>query len=366
MHNLGNALARHGHEVTIVAKRISWSLPEIKREYDLYRYSIPVPGAGKTGLDFISAILTVSKLYKRKHFDVINAHGADYSGGRAKVLRKIWGLPLVITPHGIDIQKVPEINYGLRLDDAWDRKISENLKAADYVTAISRSIHQDLGMIPENRIIDIPNGVDVERFKGPKSDYLRKKLDIDESRPIILSVGRNHIKKGYDYGIRAASRLVGSSGRPYFHYVIVGREVSEHQETVAECKAEGYVSLIDEIPPEKITQCYKSADIFFSPSIVEGLSLVSIEAMASGLPLVVTNVPGNDDVVKENGCGIIVQSKNLDDMARALFRILNDSRYRNKLSTLSSKCSVKYDWSEIAMRYESVYKIAIENQKNDI
>jgi len=361
MHYLGNALTDLGHEVTIVAKRVSWTAPEQERTYDLSRYGIPVKGSGKSGLDFISAILTVSILNRTKHFEVMNCHGVDYAGSRARVLSKLWNLPLVLTPHGQDVRKVPDIGFGFRLDDVWDRRISENLKAADYVTAISRSVRRDLDMIPEKRIVDIPNGIDIARFTGPKTGYLHGLLKIQGTTRIILSVGRNHIVKGYNYGIKAVSKLVKNLGCRDVHYVIVGRGVTDHKKTVVECQAENYVSLIDEVPPEKITQCYKSADIFFSPSLAEGLSLVSIEAMASGLPLVVTNVPGNEDVVKDNGCGVIVKSTDAEDMAGGLHKLLSADSYRASLADLAVRCSQKYDWSQIAKQYQEVYRRAVRD-----
>ena len=364
MHHLGNALADLGHYVAVVAKRVSWEQPKNKRAYDLYRYGVPVRGSGRTGLDFSSAILITSILHLKKKFDVLNCHSVDYSGTIARYLKSLHGLPLVMTPHGMDVQKTPDIGYGFRLDPAWDRRISKNLKAADYVTAISRSVHGVLDMIPEERIVDIPNGIHVERFTGPSSRYLYEYLGIPGTKRIILSVGRNHIVKGYDYGIRAVSKLVKDMGVADVHYVIVGRGVTDHKNMVAKCQAQSFISLLDELPPEKITQCYKSAAIFFSPSILEGMSLVSIEAMAAGLPLVVTDVPGNEDVVKENGCGVIVKSKDEDDMAMGLDRLLGNDAYREKLAEMSEQCAGKYDWSQIARQYENVYQRAIQVRRS--
>jgi glycosyltransferase involved in cell wall biosynthesis len=141
--------------------------------------------------------------------------------------------------------------------------------------------------------------------------------------------------------------------------VIVGRNASEHRKLVEKCQARGFISLLEEVPPDSITQCYKSSDVFFSPSIVEGMSLVSIEAMASGLPLVVTDVPGNEDVVRDNGCGVIVKSKDTEAMAAGLHQLLSDEPYRAGLAELSRQRSGKYDWSKIAMHYEEVYQRAI-------
>lgn len=112
-----------------------------------------------------------------------------------------------------------------------------------------------------------------------------------------------------------------------------------------------YVSLVEQIPQENLIDCYKSADIFFSPSITKGLSLVSIEAIAAGLPLVVTNVPGNDDVAQENGCGIIVRDRDIDDMAAGLNSMLINDTTRMSFAEKSLQGAAKYDWSKIAERY---------------
>lgn len=364
MHNLGNALVELGHNVVIVAKRVSWCAPSEKKSYQLKLYSIPVKGSGKSGLDLFSAILTMVVQNSKNSIEVMNCHGVDYPGTMARHIKSLFKFPLVMTPHGMDVQKIQNIGYGLRLDDKWDRIISRNLQVADYVTAISQSIHGDLDMVSEERIVDIPNGIHINRFSSPKSEFLHEHLGIPAIRQIILSVGRNHIKKGYDYGIQAVSKLVREIGYKDIHYVIVGRDVTRHKKMVTECQAETFVSLIDEISSEMITQCYKSADIFFSPSIVEGLSLVSIEAMAAGLPLVVTNVPGNDDVVKENSCGVIVRSEDVEDMANGLNRLASNEAYKKSLAMKSKESAVKYDWLQIASRYVDVYIKAIQ-QKQD-
>lgn len=364
MHYLANALAGIGHDVTVVAKRVSWERPQQERAYDLSLYGLPVKGSGKSGLDFCSAMLAMIILNRKKQFDVLNCHGVDHAGTMARHLKSLCKLPLVMTPHGQDVRKIPDIGFGLRLTDVWDRRISENLKAANYVTAISRSVRQDLDMIPEKRIVDIPNGIDIARFSSPRANYLHGLLKIQSTTRIILSVGRNQVVKGYDYGIKAVSTLVKNLDSHDIHYVIVGRGVTDLKKMVAEYQSENFISLIDELPPEKVSQCYKSAVIFFSPSIAEGMSLVSLEAMASGLPLVVTNVPGNDDVVRDNGCGVIVKSKDPEAMAAGLHQLLSDDSYRSSLAELSQQCSGKYDWSKIAVQYESVYQRAIHDLDN--
>jgi len=130
-------------------------------------------------------------------------------GPSKKLFRNI---PLIITPHGEDIQRVPELNYGLRLDDKWDRIIRNNLKTAQIVTAISRSVENELDFLEKMKIRQIPNGVHLAAYSTERGTYLRDRLDIDDEKVIFLSVGRDHIKKGYKYGIKAIASLVSTYG----------------------------------------------------------------------------------------------------------------------------------------------------------
>lgn len=97
-----------------------------------------------------------------------------------------------MTPHGIDIQRVPEISYGLRLDPSWDEP---NYKESSVsgVRNGHQSVRNDLTMIALEKIVDLPNGIHVQRFAGPRSNYLREGLAIAPSTRIVLSVGCNHI-----------------------------------------------------------------------------------------------------------------------------------------------------------------------------
>ena len=360
MHHLANALVDLGHDVLVLTKRTTMKTPDEPRKYDLCRFGLPVRGSGSTGIDFVWATRELARAVRRCGVEVVNCHGVDYAGTIARYGKKWFRFPLVMTPHGLDIQRIPEIGYGLRLNPRWDRLITRNLRSADYVTAISRSVREELNMVDPTRVVDLPNGIHVARFSSPRSEYLRRELAIEPNKKIVLSVGRNHIKKGYEYGIRAISTLVRGYGMLDVHYVIIGCGVSTHAALVTECRLAERVSLMEQIPQEKLIECYKSADMFFSPSVIEGLSLVSIEALAAGLPLVVTNVPGNNDVVQKNGCGIIVKDRDVADMAAGLFALLTDNARRASLAEKSVRSAAEYDWPAIARRYVSIYQRAID------
>jgi glycosyltransferase involved in cell wall biosynthesis len=84
--------------------------------------------------------------------------------------------------------------------------------------------------------------------------------------------------------------------------------------------------------------------------------------MACGLPLVVTDVPGNADLVRDTGAGIIVRSKDPEDMAQGLNTLINDTETRKALSALAIEKAASYDWKVVAQRYARVYHQVLDGR----
>ena len=363
IHNLSNALVEEGHKVTVIAERTAWSKIGVEHAYDLKRYGIPVSGIRRIeALYAAGSLWSVIRKHREKSFDVLHCHSVSRAGVRAVRAKRLLDIPLVMTPHGVDIQRVSEINYGLRLNERWNEIICNNMEQADAVTAISLSIQQELDCVDQSKIIRIPNGVHIEKYRHNESRDLRNRLGLSDDVLLVLSVGRNHIKKGYEYGIKAIHALRQTYGVNNVHYVIVGKSVSDHYSLVSQLSLESMVTLIEELDESGVVECYQSADIFFSPSIIEGLSLVSIEALASGLPLLVTDVPGNEDVVRDTGAGKIVRSKDPDHMASGLYELIKNAEMRDLLGNKAKERSASYDWSEVAKRYVNLYQRVIAHR----
>ena len=366
IHHLAQALTALGHDVHVIvkiAKKIKKPHFEFKHNYKLTRYGYKIPLSGYSGLNSLSSVLTLLRIHRKEHFDIINCHSVSYAGSRAVKANKKLKLPLVMTPHGEDIQRVPEINYGLRLKKRWNKIIQLNLRHADAVTAISDSIKNELDFLPKEKIFKIPNGIDLPEFSEKKNSLLHDYLSIDNKKKIVLSVGRSHIKKGYEYGIKAFDVFCRKKTGSNLVYVIVGRNSKEHYPLVQKLGLEEKVFLVPETDRKTVLKYYQSSWCFFSPSIIEGLSMVSIEAMAGGLPLIVTDVPGNIDIVKENDCGIIVKNKNPESMANGIIKLCSDQGLYDQFSRKALEQAVFYDWSNIAKKYIKVYKQVIDYGK---
>ena len=359
IHHLANSLHDIGCGVTVIAKNNNF-FGHFEYKYRLVRYGNTFPGSGRLGADFASGCLTLIREHKKRRFDVINCHGVAYAGSRAAFAKYFLDAPLLMTPHGQDIQRIPEIGYGYRMSKRWDRRIKRNLSHADAVTAISDSVKNELKFVPESKVFVIPNGIDTKRFVSRKSNYLHNLLSLDSKIRIVLSVGRNDITKGYEYGLQAFKALDEMGACRDLVYVIVGKGTNTLEPLVRKMSLSDKIFLLPQKEPKAIVECYQSAWCFFSPSITEGLSLVSIEAMATGLPLVVTDVPGNLDIVRDNECGLIVRSKDPDSMAKGLLSLVENQNLYSHFSKEALEKVKGYDWHDIARRYLKVYRLTIK------
>jgi glycosyltransferase involved in cell wall biosynthesis len=301
--------------------------------------------------------------HKKSAFDVLNCHSVSYAGRYGVFAKKFIRLPIVMTPHGGDIHRVPEIEYGIRMNSRWNRIVKNNLRNAEAITAISDSVKDELDFVNQEKIFIVPNGIHQGHFSTSERFYLHDYLNIGRGKKIVLSVGRNHIVKGYKYGVKTFALLRDLNWCPDAVYVIIGRGVLELSGAVIELGLEERVFLVDEISSDELNHCYSSSHLFFSPSLIEGLSMASIEAMGHGLPLVVTDVPGNRDVVRDNDCGIIVPSEDVLSMAKAIRKLLSHETIRQEYADRSLRHSTRYDWKNIAKLYLQVYKTVVEQKR---
>jgi glycosyltransferase involved in cell wall biosynthesis len=216
------------------------------------------------------------------------------------------------------------------------------------ISTYARRLMLELG-VDSGRIVDIPNGVDIERFRRKVKPDLKGRLGILPDSKVVLSVGRDHPQKAYDAGIRAFARIARE--RPGWHYVIVGSGTGKWQSLVAELGLDGRVLLCEGLQGDDLVGVYQQADIFFSPSVWELMPLVVLEAMAAGLPLVVTNVSGSQDLVKTGVNGFVVEPGELGEMAEALRLLIENGEMRRSTGAENLERSGNYSWDHIGRMY---------------
>lgn len=213
-----------------------------------------------------------------------------------------------------------------------------------------------VGAAPKHKIIFIPNGIDTARFcpDANARQSLRRSLGVEDAF-VWLTVGRLEPVKNH-FGLIEAWRQVVCSN-PQSVLLIVGQgplhdQISQH---VQQEKLETSVRLLG--LRRDIPDLMRAADGFVLPSLWEGMPLVLLEASASGLPIVATNVGGNAEVVLDGVSGFLVPPQNSARLAEAMQRVmaLPEPQRRAMGEAGRQHILANYDIERIVDRWETLY-----------
>jgi glycosyltransferase involved in cell wall biosynthesis len=371
VHHLAQSYQALGHEVLLAGPGAWWRFRNFQADYRIQRWP-RVPG--------IPSELAWQGLYawqtRRFRCDVVHAHTTYPNGWVAAKVRGPGGYPIIVTPHGADIHKVPEIGFGHRLDPVLDRRIRWALQQADYVTAISRSVVDSLhdAGLEDERIVEIPNGVDVARFQRRPDLDVRAQLGIPPHVRLVVSVGNYHPRKGQEVLIKA---LAAASRRmPDLGLVIVGAGSAQLKPLIERLGLQDRVTLAGILPyplpgnsdPDVLAALLQADSIYVSSSVgegSEGLSLALLEAMAAGACIVASDVSGNRDVIIDNVNGRLVPSGSVETLADALVSLFGNDSDRRRLAGAGQGCVEQMSWRAIAARYIRLFETAIETRQTD-
>ena len=296
-----------------------------------------------------SGTLKASMLAARNRYDLCNAHFIFPTGPIAYAVKRLRGLPYVLTARGSD---VPGHNPNrFRLDHQLLRPVWRGLvRDADAVVAVSRHLASRIEANAAGVTVEtIPNGCSP---LGPADDGGRPvEADRRNGRMRVLMVTRLHEFKGVQYMLEAASRvsldlevnIVGDG--PY-------RRTLEAQ-AARIGKPVRFWGWLDRDSPD-MWRLYRESSVFVFPSEREGSPTVVQEAMSAGLAVVAADAAGTPEVVGD--AGILVSPKDPAGIADALVRLAEHPELVRDLSERArARVRAEFDWRELARRYVTVY-----------
>jgi len=319
----------------------------------------------------------IKSLQNKYRFDIWHFNMMGYQAFLSVPTLKLLGVPIVGTCHGADIQVMSEIGYGRRLEPKFNYEIENVINDFDILTANSgtmRNEYKKLG-IPSKRVISVPAGVDYWRLNNTNicDDEVRIEYNIPFEKRIILSVGRNHPKKGFDQISLVISELL--QFRDNFIWLLVGGGMEEILDTLEAYNLRDYVKHISEIgitkdysnsvnsidlPSRELIEIYKISDVFVFPTLLESFGQVFLEAMACSVPIVTTDAPGACDVIKHEYNGMVSKVFDYRAMANNIEKVLNDKLLRERLISNGHTEAKACDWDKISRLYHNSYKIAMK------
>jgi glycosyltransferase involved in cell wall biosynthesis len=279
-------------------------------------------------------------------------------------------VPVVLRAFGGDIQRCKKLNYGYTICGKNEKKLKKALQPINKVVAMTNNLRDsfyDLD-VPPNKIVNIPNTVNVSRYsRKVDRKLIRGKMGIEENTTLLITVGRYHIKKGHDLIPEIADSL--RKRHVNYRWLLVGNGLEELKKDVEYRGLSNHLIIKNEIgiknafdengevniPGDELIDILKSSDIFAFPTRLEGFPMVILEAMAAGIPIVTTNSPGTNEVVSHNTTALLSEIDDVDSMAENIIRLIGDNNLREKLIQNGKKELPGYDLNNIAKQYLDLY-----------
>lgn len=290
---------------------------------------------------FISSIVTVMRINKSFKFDIIDSHFVYSDGFGAVLLGRLLKTPVTITVRGT-IKKL--LKYPL-----IKAQIKYALKKAVKVFSVSNDLKKTVTAlgIPEEKIVVVPNGVDIEQFRPVEKVKVRKELGLPEDRKIMISVGGLVERKGFHRVISALPSI--KKVIPNVMYLIVGGSSVEGNYELVLRKMIKKLNLKNDVffagiqPHNKLYKWLSASDIFCLATSNEGWANVFLEAMACGLPVVTTRVGGNEEVVLSEDYGLLFNPGDEKEMIDKIATSLQKNWKQEKIInyTLSNTWDVR-------------------------
>jgi phosphatidylinositol alpha-mannosyltransferase len=219
--------------------------------------------------------------------------------------------------------------------------------------AVSDAAAEFLRRVARGRIEVVPNGVDVERFShpGPRPEGL-------PAGRIILWVSRLDPQKGFPVMVRAFHRVALDAEDVWL--VVVGEGHDRGAVDLLPERLRERVLMRGAIPNEKLHPYHGAADLFAAAATgQESFGYILVEALAAGVPVVATDIPGYREVVRDGVEGLLVPPDDPAALARALGRVLDDPDLARALVTAGRERARAFSWDEVAPRLEAVYRRAV-------
>lgn len=286
---------------------------------------------------------------EKKSFNLSHSFFAVPCGFISMLLKFEFGLPYIISIRGSDVpyysERFMRIYFILKWPIVFIWKMSSAVIANSSVIknlALKSNHCQEIGVIY--------NGVYTDVFRPEESPAPHENFT-------ILCASRLSRRKGFNYAIDAFAKIYKKY--PNLRLTIAGGEGNAEGELKQQVKDFGiedkvyFTGLVD--PNTEFVHHHRASDVFVLPSDNEGMSNNMLEAMASGMPIIMTPTGGADELINEGVNGFIVKFRDGADIAEKLEKLINNPELTKSMGEESRKIAEKMSWKNVAREYFEVY-----------
>jgi len=311
------------------------------------------------------ALWRLLRLLRRHQVGLIHVQSTR-AGVVARLAGLLLGMPVVLTVH------MPAYSFveGDGLGAHWKRRFYRwvervlNRHLTDTVVYVSSRVYQDalaMGVAPPDRAVVVSNGIDLSPYRRRPKPDLRAQMKVPPSARVVSCVGRLHRQKGVDVLLRAASgaALQGQDWRLW----VIG---DGPERAALEAQADE-LGLADRVCflgyREDVPDLLMASDVFVLASRYEAMPMAVVEAMAAGLPCVVTDVGESPRLVEQGVTGLVVKPEDADGLAAALAALLSDPERCRAMGEVARRRAEQYSAQQMVRQTEQVYAAALARRR---
>ncbi len=302
-------------------------------------------------------------------FDLVHSHFGPCAFLNKKVLSRT---PLVETAHGTHLGEMLALRPLRRLlPKEVVGKCSVypllamldllSYRKASRIIAVSPLAEQEVSRYGKNllkKTVIIPNGIELSEFPMASSSSPEPGKALT-----CLTVAFMQARKGLDYLLHAVSQIAD----PNISFRIVGD--GPHFQKLKELSLRqgigDRVTFAGRLAREAVRREFQTSDIFVLPSLWEGQGIVFLEAMASGLPIVATNIAGVRGMLEDGANALLVPPRDSRALADAVERLAQSPELRARLASEGLRRVAEYDWNQLVQRVISLYSSILEGNRRD-
>lgn len=305
-------------------------------------------------------------------------HGHYWDGGwMALKAHKQFNVPLIENFHSLgQIRFETKKQHQVDGDEAdfFKKRIKlekDIIKEAACIISLSQTEESDLKEFyatPPGKIAVIPGGVNLKQFSPVEKAKARQITNLPQNDFILLYIGRLEWRKGIGTLINAVNLL--KEDIPNIQLAVVGgkiygkqknlKDVQEYGRLLQKIEEQGIkdkIKFTGRIDHGRLPSFYSSADIFIIPSYYEPFGLVALEAMASSVPVIASNVGGLKTIIKDGENGLLFEPCNPLDLKEKILAFYNSRETADKMAQNGYNTVIKeYFWKNIAEKIQNVYQ----------
>lgn len=361
------ALTSQGHNVFIFA--------QTKGEYEdeapfIFRYpSLNLPIQAE-----VPAVIPVSpfvdQLLPSLKLDAIHTHHPVLLGQTAASKARELNLPLVFTFHTqyreyTHYLPLPQDAIQEFLKGAVKNWLKDFMRQCQHIVIPSESMKEiltrDYGLL--DRYTVIPTGIDLEPYQSADGEELRTRENWQDDT-VMVSIGRLAIEKNWETLLQAAAKV--HQHHPDLRVVLIGDGPRKDalQTLAADLGIAERVTFTGRLPFDEVTVYLKAANLFGFASVTETQGLVTMEAMAAGLPVVAVDASGTRDIVDEGKQGFLVPN-DVDALAASISKLLETPEKMQKFSINALEKAKEFEVEYLTKKLIKVYERAIRDKQDE-